>query len=250
MDFVKGTEKIRVFSHAEELFQTAANDFFTRAAKIIQHKGYCHVVLSGGNTPKKFYTALVNSKQSLPWNKIRFFFGDERYVSSDDVQSNYHTAQEYLFSHLPVPPENIFRMPTELSSAAETAKQYEITLKKMFNSLWPEFDITYLGMGNDGHTASLMPFTDNVKNYIKHPELVPWVEGLWVETLKMYRMTLTPPAINHSRHIVFLVEGVEKASALKQVLEIRNNPLQYPAILIQHATWFVDEAAASGLEIL
>lgn len=255
MDCLKNTKNITTFSQPESLFQTAAKDFFTRATAAIQEKGYCNVVLSGGQTPKKFYTAVVNNvalSQKMAWGKIRFFFGDERYVAADDPQSNYHTAKEYLFSKLPIAQENIFRMPTELPNAMETAKQYETTLKKIFTSAWPTFDITYLGMGDNGHTASLMPFTDLVKDYIDHPgdELLPWVAGLWVAALKMYRITLTPPAINHSKHIIFLVEGIEKAAALKEVLIHQNNPLQYPAIMIQQAHWFVDTAAASQLEPL
>lgn len=262
---------VRLFSSSENLFQAAAKDFLERSAQAIKQKGWCNVVLSGGNTPKSFYTTLVNyslnngnrdchserSEESLfSWNKIRFFFGDERYVSSEDTQSNFHTAQEFLFSKVSVPAENIYRVPTELPTAVLSAKQYEQTLKNLFKlqeAQFPPFDITYLGMGDNGHTASLMPFTDIVNDYIQNPDLPGLVKSLWVEALKMFRITLTPPAINHSAYIAFLVEGENKAPALKAVLQDavlygKGNPLQYPALLIKNATWFVDQAAASLLE--
>lgn len=244
---------ITVFSTAENLFMSAAEDFVMRTTAVIEKKGQCNVVLSGGNTPKKFFDALVNLTKThiIAWNKIRFFFGDERYVASTDVQSNYHMAQQFLFSKVSIPTENIYRIPTELASAALAAKHYEHTLRQVFDlkkDQWPAFDITYLGMGNNGHTASLMPFSNIVKEYMTPSHLPTIVASLWVEALKMYRITLTPPAINHSQHIIFLVEGQEKAAALKEVLDIKKNPLQYPAILIKNATWWVDKAAASQLE--
>lgn len=249
------TSNIKVFLSAENLFQAAANDFLERSSQAIKEKGWCNVVLSGGNTPKNFYNTIVNDtdlKNKIQWGKIRFFFGDERYVSSEDTQSNYHTAKEFLFSKVPVLAENIYRVPTELPTAAAAAKQYEQQLKDLFqleDSQFPPFDIVYLGMGDDGHTASLMPFTDIVNDYTKTPDLSGVVKSLWVEKLKMFRITLTPPAINHGAYVAFLVEGENKAAALKAVLQDKNNPLQYPALLIKHADWYVDQAAAKQLEI-
>ncbi len=247
-------KNLHLYDTGKDLFLAAADDFLLRTTDIIKEKKICNVVLAGGNTPKLFFDTLVcneNYKQKIAWDKIRFFFCDERYVSSDDLQNNYHMVQKYLFSKVPVPSENIYRIPTtELSSAVHAAKNYENTLRKLFplpKFQWPDFDISYLGLGDNGHTASLMPGTDLVKKWIENPDLLTLVASLWVEPLKMYRITLTPSAINHSHHIVFLVQGEEKAVALKKVLEERNNPLQYPAILIKNAVWFVDQAAAKQL---
>ncbi len=254
MDFLTdqpSTETRRIFSTADDLYRAAVEDFVVRTTKAIQTKGVCDVVLSGGNTPKKFYDALVNdAKERVLWDKIRFFFGDERYVSLNDVQSNYHTAQEFLFSKVGIPAENIYPVPTDLPSAEASANQYEKTLRELFHLQefqWPLFDIIYLGMGGNGHTASLMPFTDLVKSYTYDNHLPALVASLWVEPLKMDRVTLTPPAFNHSPYIVFLVEGEAKAAALKAVLENKKDPVKYPALLIKNAIWFVDQSAAHEL---
>lgn len=243
-------ESLRLFSTAKDLFQAAAEDFVIRTSQTIEKKGVCNVVLSGGNTPKKFFNALIQVKSKISWDKIRFFFGDERYVPLDDPQSNYHSAQKFLFSKVDIPAENIYPIPTELASAEASAKQYEKTLRELFHLQefqWPAFDITYLGMGENGHTASLMPCTDLVKGYIGDSHLPTLVASLWVAPLKMHRITLTPPALNHSAYIAFLVEGEAKAMALKEVIENKKDPLKYPAILIKNAVWFVDQAAASQL---
>lgn len=248
------SSQIKEFSTPTILFQAAAQDFLERSLDIIQKKGWCNIVLSGGNTPKNFYAAITENealKNKIQWDKMRFFFGDERYVSSDDAQSNYHTAKEYLFSKVPVLEENIYRVRTELKTAADAAMQYEQTLKNIFKleaGQHPPFDITYLGMGDDAHTASLMPFTDIVNAYVNNPNLPGLVKSLWVDKLNMFRITLTPPAINHSTYVIFLVEGKNKAAALKVVLQDRHNPQQHPALLIKEAIWFVDQAAASQLE--
>jgi polyphosphate glucokinase len=250
---ISSTESLRLFYSADDLFQAAAEDFVIRTSQSIEEKGVCNVVLSGGNTPKHFFDALTQTKRKIAWDKIRFFFGDERYVPLDDPQSNYHTAKKFLFSKVPIPVENIYPIPTQLASAAASAEQYEKTLRELFHLQefqWPAFDIIYLGMGDNGHTASLMPFTDLVKSYIQAPFLPTLVASLWVEQLQMYRVTLTPPAINHGAYIAFLVEGEAKAAALKEVIENKKDTLKYPAILIKNAVWFADEAAAEQLSVV
>lgn len=247
------TKPLRLFSSVTDLFHTAAEDFSMRSAKIIEQKGSCNVVLSGGNTPKFFFDALIKVKKKISWDKIRFFFGDERYVPLDDPQSNYNTAQKFLFSKVPIPAKNIYPIPTNLATAEACAQQYEKTLRELFHLQdfqWPPFDMTYLGMGDNGHTASLMPFSDLLKRYLEGPPMPTMVASLWVESLNMYRVTLTPPAINHSAYIAFLVEGETKAAALKKVIEHKKNPLEYPAILIKNAVWYVDQAAGNLLSTL
>ena len=144
-----------------------------RAMAAVNDKGVFSVVLAGGNTPKLFFDALTGIeyyKKNIPWRQIQFFFGDERYVPSDNAKSNYHMAYEHLFSKVPVNPENIYRIPTEFNDPKDAAKNYEQTLSKVFHikdNAFPQFDLLYLGLGDNAHTASLMPFSDVVKHYAR-----------------------------------------------------------------------------------
>lgn len=254
MDTVKRNKIIKIFPSSAEVFRVAAEDFVRRSIIAIAAKGVFTVVLSGGNTGQLFFSEL--SKKKTAWDKIKFFFGDERYVSADDPESNYYSANKYLFSKVSIPPENIYRIPTELTDPKITAKQYELMLRKAFNlnnNRFPLFDLTYLGLGENAHTASLMPFSDVVTTYSddilkKNDQLVV---SLWVPELKMYRITLTPGAFNNSACICFLVTGTNKASAVKHTLEGSFNPVQYPAQLIQCANgdtlWYLSQTAAGEL---
>ena len=157
--------------------------------------------MPGGNTPKLFFDTLTRVeyyKNNIPWQQIQFFFGDERYVPSDDAESNYHMAYEHLFSKVPINPENIYRIPTEFNDPKDAARAYEKTLRKVFHikdNAFPQFDLVYLGLGDDAHTASLMPFSDVVMHYVKnsssdkHNQLVA---SLFITESNMYRITLTP----------------------------------------------------------
>lgn len=239
-------KEIKLFSKLHDLFQTAAEDFAYRAIDLVNNKGVFNVALSGGNTPKVFFEIL--SQLQIPWDKIRFFFTDERYVPVDSSENNYHMADQYLFSKISIPRENIFRIPTEFKNPEEAAKEYELILRKAFcikdiDNEFPQFDVVYLGLGDDGHTASLMPFNNLVLN--KHQ----LVASIWVSKLKMYRITLTPSVINHSENIIFLVTGENKAPAVSAVLEGKFEPQRYPAQLINciagKTIWYLDKAAAT-----
>src|SRR5580658_3539875 len=167
--------EVRIFPDSAELFQFAADDFKQRAISAVKHKGIFSVVLAGGNTPKSFFDVLTGAadyKENIPWYQIQFFFGDERYVPADDIKSNYHMTYAHLFSKVPINPDNIYRIPTEFSDPKDAAKDYEQTLRKVFhiqNNAFPQFDLLYLGLGDNAHTASLMPFSDPVKHYMKNP---------------------------------------------------------------------------------
>ncbi len=195
--------EITIFPNINDLFHYAATDFCKRALKAIEEKGSFSVVLSGGNTPKAFYDLLTSAfyKEVIPWSKIQFFFGDERYVPKEDDASNFHMTQEHLFAKVPVDPNHIYRMPTEFDDPKDAAHTYEKTLRQVLatSAGYPAFDLIYLGLGDDAHTASLMPDTDIVKAYADDKAAVPseWVSALYVPHLNMYRITLTPPAINH-----------------------------------------------------
>lgn len=251
----------------EDILISLAEDFTRRAIQAVQSKGAFTVVLSGGNTPKSFFDKITKDnkyKKQIPWQQIKFFFSDERYVPSNNIESNYNMAYEHLFSKVPILDENIYRVPTEFKEPEQAARDYEATIKKVFHikeKEFPSFDIIYLGLGADAHTASLMPMSEIPKNAHKSTdseESNPYnhdrlVIPLWVETLKMYRITLTPAAINHAMNIIFLVIGKKKASAVWKVLEGKKSPNKYPAQLIHCINnkniWYVDKEAASQLSI-
>ena len=253
-------QEITIFPDANELFQFAAKDFSRRAAIEVRDKGQFTVVLSGGKTPELFFDALSSSdlyKENIPWADIHFFFGDERYVASDDRQSNYNTAYEHLFAKLPINPNNVFRIPTDLDSPATSANEYERILKNFSKANdCPRFDLVYLGLGTNAHTASLMPSSDIVRLYAEHERIdkdSKLVVSLYDTDSGMYRITLTPLALNNSSNIIFLVTGKNKQNAVYEVLTGNAEPLHYPAQLIHsihgQTIWYLDAAAAGKLKI-
>jgi 6-phosphogluconolactonase len=184
----------------------------------------------------------------LPWDKIYFFFGDERHVPPDDPESNYRMVRESLLSKIPVPAENVFRVPAENPDASQAAEAYEQTLRKFFSpppGQFPRFDLVLLGMGPDGHTASLFPGIPALK------EKSRWVVADWVEKFKTDRITLTLPVLNNAAVVMFLVSGQDKASVLKEVLKGKQPGEFFPSKLIQPSDgdliWMVDQAAAAQL---
>lgn len=257
---LKKNKDIRIFTNAQDVFQFAAKDFSQRAIAAVQDKGIFSVVLAGGNTPILFFdtlTGIASYKKNIPWQHIQFFFGDERYVSPDDAKSNYHMAYAHLFSKVPVNPHHIYRIPTAFNDPKEAAKNYAHTLRKALrikNNAIPQFDLVYLGLGDNAHTASLMPSSDIVKYYATHSvpdKNDPLVASLFVSEDDMYRITLTPNVINNAQDIIFLVTGANKATAVWSVLEDHRDPLQYPAQLIHSVhgktMWYLDQAAAGVL---
>ncbi len=243
--------EIKIFSSAADLFQYAAHDFYSRCLKNVEQRGKFTVALAGGSTPKNFFKTLVDLyKDSIPWQHIEFFFGDERYVPHDDFESNYHMANEQLFSKLPVNKTHIYPIPTDFENSKEAARVYEQTLRAAFpEDDVPKFDLTYLGLGDDGHTASLMPFNEVVQDYLESDQRL--VRAVFLPQTKSYRITLSPIVLNNSRHIIFMVTGNNKATATAKVLEGDFEPLHFPAQLIhgvdQQSTWLLDSEAASHL---
>ena len=204
---------------------------------------------SGGSTPKSLYHLLAtNARMTLPWDRTFFFFGDERHVPPTDDESNFRMADEAMLSKIPVPPANVYRMPAENPNAAAAAELYEQTLRKFFQlqkNEVPHFDLILLGMGPDGHTASLFPGTAGLQ------EKSRLVIANWVEKMKTHRLSFTLPVLNAARYVAFLVSGTEKSAVLREVLEGSAPGEQYPAKLVQpkegKLIWFLDRAAASGL---
>ena len=240
--------QLLVLNDPVDVAHRAADRFVEIADKAIGENGHFSVALSGGTTPKMAYELLAGDdyRQKLNWAKVHVFFGDERCVSPDDAESNYRMANEALFSRLPIPTKNIHRV-EGLGDAVANARLYEDEMRTFFNdSAWPRFDLVLLGMGTDGHTASLFPESDVLL------EQQSWVAAVWVEKLGAYRITLTIPAINHAAHILFLVTGDNKAARLAEVLTNRAGAERLPVQLIKpidgSIEWLVDIAAASRMK--
>ena len=241
--------EIRVLTTPQELFAAAADEVIHATNDAVAKYGRFTIALSGGSTPKALFNLLAtNAKTTLPWDKMFFFWGDERHVGPTDPDSNYRMADEAMLSKVPVPAGNIFRFQAENPDAAQVANAYEKTLQKFFQlqaGAFPGFDLILLGMGPDGHTASLFPGTAGVQ------ERSRLVIANWVEKLKTHRLSFTLPVLNAARSVAFLVSGIDKAPMVKTVLEENVPAEQYPAKLVHPADgkliWFLDRAAASAL---
>ncbi len=244
---------IRVVVNAEELSLKAAEEFVHRAEEAVQARGIFTIALAGGSTPKSLYTLLASNtasfREQVPWNKVHFFWGDERHVPPDHPDSNYRMVQERLLSQVPVPPENVHRIFTENSDPGKAADEYEQVLHDFFElreEKLPRFDLVLLGMGPDGHTASLFPGSNTIH------EQTHLVAAPWVEKQNTYRVTLTPPVLNNALCAIFLVSGSEKSKTLQAVLEGDPEPERFPAQIIRPKRgtllWLVDQAAARLLQ--
>jgi len=241
--------EIRVLTTPQELFAAAAEEVVHLANQTVAERGRFAIALSGGSTPKSLYNLLAtNARTTLPWDRMHFFWSDERHVPPTDPDSNYRMSNEAMLSKVPVPPGNVYRVPAENPDAAAAAAGYEATIRKFFQSQpgqFPKFDLILLGMGPDGHTASLFPGTAGLQ------EKSRLVIANWVEKLKTHRLTFTLPMINAARCVAFLVSGTDKATVLRAVLEENVPGEQYPAKRVQPTDgtliWFLDRAAASGL---
>jgi 6-phosphogluconolactonase len=248
---MKINREVRILADANALAETAALEFLDAAQKAVQAKGTFTVALAGGSTPKVLYGLLATNpllQAKVPWQKIQFFFGDERHVPPDDPESNFRMASEAMFSKAPIKVQQVHRIHAENSSVDEAAAEYENELRASFQlkpGEFPRFDLILLGMGPEGHTASLFPGTKALQ------EKQRLVAGNWVGKLYTERITLTPPVLNNAARVMFLVHGAEKAPALKAVLEGPYEPDQLPAQIIHpengSVLWLLDPTASSML---
>jgi len=237
--------KLRIFKDSESLSNAAANLFIETAAQAIDARGRFMVALSGGGSPTGLYRLLAGEtfRDKVDWEKAFIFWGDERCVPPDEESSNYHQAFEILLRHVPIPDKNVLRIQGELTPH-EASEEYAQTLKEFAdpNLEWPRLDLALLGMGADGHTASLFPGSDIEVN---SPTLAVTAH---YQSRPANRVTLTPVVLNSARKAVFLVTGKDKAETLSRVLSNVSMPEQYPAQHIQptdgELIWLVDEAAA------
>ena len=239
----------RIVDDLRGLAQAAAEEFASQALGTVRATGRFTAALSGGSTPRSMFSLLAsNFRDQLPWDKMFFFWGDERHVSPDSPESNYRMANEALLSKVPVPAENVFRISAENPDANQVAADYEETIRKFFQlsaEELPRFDLILLGMGPDGHTASLFPKT------IALQQTSRLVVANWVDKFKTHRITFTLPVLNNAAVATFLVGGADKAETVREVLEGNQSGELFPSKLV-HPTngrlvWMVDQAAAAVL---
>jgi 6-phosphogluconolactonase len=236
---------LHIFKSVAELNEALIAYVIKIAQQAIATNGRFNFVLTGGSSPKKLYQQLATTyKNELDWNKVYFFFGDERTVLPDHPDYNGLMAKENLFDYLQTPADHIFYIDTTLPPE-EAANAYKIALDEHFKDQPIVFDLVLLGMGDDAHTASIFPGTDLI-HYTEET-----VAAVWVEKLDTYRISLTAPLINKAKNIAFITFGENKSAALAKVLGKQlQDPNTYPAQLINPVTgnldWFVDEKAAYG----
>lgn len=241
---------VKVFPNAAALFRAAADEFTKLATDAVRENGRFTVALSGGSTPRSLFSLLATDYHSvIPWKQVLFFWSDERHVPPDSPESNYKMANDAMLSKVPVPSENVFRIPTEDPDANNAAQAYEEVLKKVFQlapGAFPKFDLIMLGLGPDGHTASLFPGSAGLAETHK------LVIANWIEKFNTYRITFTFPVLNNSKCVMFLVSGADKAPMLRDVLEGHPKP-PYPSQLVNPSNgrllWMVDKAAAADLSL-
>ena len=224
-----------IFADPEELARGAAEFFVARRPRT--------VALSGGSTPKLMFQILADEfRDQVAWSDIHFFWSDERHVPPDHPESNYRMANEALLAHVPVEPANVHRVHGETPNAAQAASDSEQTIVQVTKEALPRLDLIFLGLGTDGHTASIFPGSEVLD------ETERLVVAPWVEKFKSYRITMTLPLLNNGASVVFLVSGAEKAEIVKEVFESEN---KFPAQAVKptqgELIWMLDRDAAARI---
>jgi 6-phosphogluconolactonase len=237
---------IHIYNDLETLSLAAAEIFTVQSRQASLICGRFSVALSGGETPRRLYEILATPpyNERIHWDEVHVFWSDERCVPEDDPRSNARLARITLLNHVPIPAENIHSINCE-QSPKQTAIHYERELKDFFSTSNPNFHLVLLGLGANGHIASLFPHTQVLNEREK------WVSEVYVKELDMDRITFTAPFINQASQVVFLVSGADKAQVLENVLEGPYKPRELPAQLIRPAgkkpIWLVDKAASHKL---
>ncbi len=238
---------LRVGANADAVAIAAADLFSALCATALAERGRFRVALSGGSTPWRAYQMLAAPERSsrIDWNRVDVFWGDERYVPADHPESNFRRTRETLLQRVPLPESNIYRVKTELSPPEAAAAAYEEAIRRCFGTLAgvPRFDLVFLGLGTNGHTASLFP-----GSRLLH-ETRRLVAADFVTEVNMWRITMTSPLLNAGRTLAFLVAGQDKAQVVREVLVGPRDSDRLPAQLIRPTSgnllWLVDEAAAA-----
>lgn len=228
---------LEILATPDDLARAAAELFVAKSSEAVAQRGFFTIALSGGSTPKLLYELLANPNQpfreQVPWTMIHFYWSDERHVPPDHPESNYRMAYDNLLSRVPVSKAKVHRILSENPDAAEAAQQYEAIVP-------PRFDLILLGLGTDGHTASIFPGSEVLQ------EKKRLVAAPWFEKLNSYRITMTLPLINNAALVVFLVSGSEKARIVKEVLQgTKRYPAQEVRPVAGELKWLLDREAAS-----
>jgi 6-phosphogluconolactonase len=243
--------QLHTFVDAEAVSQAAAREFGRLAADAVRERGRFVVALSGGSTPRRLYQILAEPahRDTVPWDKVHLFWGDERSVPPDNAESNYRMANEAMLSKVPIPPANVHRLPAERDDRDAAARDYAAEIAKVFgvpaDGPPPAFDLVLLGMGPDAHTASLFPHTTGLAVTDR------WVTPNYVPKFNTYRLTFTRPMINAARQVLFLVAGPDKKDPLFEIFTGPPDTSRLPSQLIRPTSgllvWYVDKAAIARL---
>jgi 6-phosphogluconolactonase len=244
--------RVVVVDDADALAREAAEEFERRANAAVASRGRFTVALSGGSTPRSLYALLADPaapfRGAIAWSRVHLFWSDERHVPPEDSRSNYRMARETLISRVPIPAANVHRIEAELPDAAEAAARYDDELARFFSlspGEFPRFDLMLLGVGTEGHTASLFPGTKALE--VRDRRVV----ANWVPKLNGFRMTMTIPVFNRAAAVLFLVSGEDKAPILRAVFDRQSPPHALPCQLIRPESgdliWLADRPAAAGL---
>jgi 6-phosphogluconolactonase len=237
--------EVKIYKNSDEVAAAVADLFLDLGQTAMTDRGAFRVALSGGNTPRRAYELLAQEPRSteMSWSDVFVYFGDERCVPPDDEQSNFRMASKAFLDAVPIPAHNVHRIRGEIDPG-EAANEYATILRTDMGNV-PQFDLILLGLGPDGHTASLFPGSD------PNAEDAVLVRGVYAKSQMMWRVTLTPEVINAARVVAFAVEGTEKAEILHKVYDGPRNPTEYPAQIVQPSSgrlyWIVDDLAAGML---
>ncbi len=244
-------QTIRRFETLEELARSAAASIVRVAAEAASRRGRCMIGLAGGSTPRPVYMLLAEAgplRTAMPWPELHLFWGDERHVAPTDAESNYGMARATFLDRVPVVEAHVHRVRAEWPDAERVASDYEATIREVFGlkpGQVPVFDLILLGMGPDGHTASIFPGSPGVRDESR------LVIAPWVEKFQAHRITMTGRVLVVARHLMVLAAGGEKAAALQAVLEGPDDRDRLPAQILRDCAgsvdWFVDGAAAARL---
>jgi 6-phosphogluconolactonase len=238
--------ELRIYPDGESMCRAAAEGLIETMTRTLEHGDRFSIALSGGSTPLVLYRMLAGEFSGrVPWEKMHFYWGDERCVPQDDPRSNVRLFHDAVMTVVRIPPENIHPMPTDRDDPDAAAREYEALMRKRFDGAWPRFDMVLLGLGKDGHTASLFPGSPALA------EGKRWVVGVRTDADPPVRVTVTLPVLNAASDVWFLVSGREKADALRRVMTGPVDPRRFPASAVCPAkggvVWWVDEDAASHL---
>ncbi|HEV2615584.1 MAG TPA: 6-phosphogluconolactonase [Candidatus Acidoferrales bacterium] len=233
----------RIFPDLDTLSRAAVEDSVRVANDAVGARGKCLIALSGGRTPEKAYELWSTEfREKMPWAKTHFFWGDERFVPANDPKNNYRMTRESLFRHIPTPPENIHPIETNFAQADEAARAYEKVLREFISETGPSFDLMFLGVGGEGHTASLFPDSPALR------EEKRWVVGVKAPAEPPVRVSLTFPILRRARVTYFLVAGPEKQEIVATLRRDASGGIEkLPVEMVRpegEMIWFLDRAAA------